>query len=115
MTSDIDVTALDNHEESVDFYALDTLARVIALEERKTGRISGLRVFCRLDISVFRESESGKHSYFVNEITRSHGTALFPRWDSRNKLNFLYHHLSETLHYLAAKKMYLEPPPLSFK
>lgn len=115
MTADVDITELDDHKSTLDFYTLDMLARIIALEERKLGRISGLRVFCRLDVSVFRVRESGEHHYFVNEITQTHGAGLFPRWDLNQRLNYFYHHLSNTLHHIASEKLYLQPPPPTFK
>lgn len=112
MEAEIDLTELEDLDsnERLDIFALRTLARVIALEERKTGRMSGLRVFCRVDVSLYRESEGGSHRYFVNEITRTHGAALFPNWDVENRLGFLFNHMSNTLHYISAKKLYQQPP-----
>lgn len=39
------------------------------------NRLSDLRVFCRIDVSVFMDS-TGNYQYFVNEVEASHGTAL---------------------------------------
>ena len=40
------------------------------------GELSDLRVFCRLDVSVFQDTK-GKYHYFINEVEASHGTSLF--------------------------------------
>ena len=69
--------AFDDPKNLFEHYALTILGKILLLEERQTGRMSGLRMFCRLDVSVFREQATGKHSFFVNEITRAHSTGLF--------------------------------------
>ena len=96
----------DIAESNIDNYVLNILARVISLEEKRIGRMSGLRVFCRMDVSVYRTT-SGDHRYFVNEITRTHGTALFPKWDSNNRLGYLFKSMSNVLHYISSQKLYL--------
>lgn len=111
MNPDDDLTEMDGVKLSnVNIVALQTLAQVIALEERRMQRMSGLRVFCRLDLSIYRHTESGKHEYFVNEITRTHGAALFPGWDSNNRLNFMFTHMSNILHFLSFKQLYRQAP-----
>jgi hypothetical protein len=40
------------------------------------GRLSDLRIFCRIDVSVFKDS-ANNYQYFANEVEASHGTALF--------------------------------------
>ena len=40
------------------------------------GELSDLRVFCRLDVSIFQDM-NGKYHYFINEVEASHGTTLF--------------------------------------
>ncbi|KAF6740933.1 hypothetical protein DFP72DRAFT_1085851 [Ephemerocybe angulata] len=65
----------DMQDHSFQLYALSMLQMIISLEESASGTQSGLRLFARLDISAFREGEG--YRYFVNEITRSHATALF--------------------------------------
>ena len=61
----------------------ETVKRLVELEERKNGRKSGLRVFCRLDVGVFEDVEKEKEGwevcYIVNKVTRSHGCELFMR------------------------------------
>ena len=106
----MDLTEFDNIESSLDKFVLDILVRVIALEERRMGRMSALRVFCRLDVSIYLE-KGGEHKYFVNEITRTHGAGLFSQWDSNNRLDFLFIHMSNILHYISSHKLYLADPP----
>ena len=110
MDSEVGLYEYDNIDSSLDNFALNILARVVALEERVMGRMSGLRVFCRLDVSVYQE-KNGDHKYFVNEITRTHGAALFPQWDSKKRLDSLFTNLSDTLHYISSNKLYLRSPP----
>lgn len=105
----MDLTEFDNLDSSIDHFALNMLVRVISLEERRTRRMSCLSVFCRLDVSVYRK-KTGEHKYFVNEITRTHGTALFPQWDSNNSLDLLFTHMANTLHYVCSRRLYLNPP-----
>jgi hypothetical protein len=47
-------------------------------EEEKVlwGELSDLRVFCRVDVSIFQDTK-GKYQYFINEVEASHGTTLF--------------------------------------
>ena len=95
-------------------YALTILGRVIALEERRTKRMSGLRIFVRLDVSVFRERETGSYRFFVNEITRTHGTCLFQEWVSHDQSDFVFQDLCHILHLVASEKLFLvkpSPPP----
>lgn len=76
-------TTVTLHELNHEFahYVLDYLARLIGLEEEQLGRdgrthLSGLRVFVRLDISLYRDHGDGKLHYMVNEVTRGHASAL---------------------------------------
>jgi hypothetical protein len=111
MEPEIDLTQLENTNSNLDYFTLRILARVIALEERRTGRMSGLRVFCRMDISIYRATERGDHQYYVNEITRTHGGALFPKFDSNKRLNNLFNHMSNILHHISMMKLYQQSPP----
>ena len=45
-------------------------------------RLSDLRVFCRIDVSVFMDT-TGKYQYFANEVEASHGTTLFLHYIDR--------------------------------
>jgi hypothetical protein len=98
----------------LEHYALTILGRIIALEERRSERMSGLRIFVRLDVSVFRERDTGRCRFFVNEITRTHGTGLFQEWLDRDQADFLFQELCEVLHLVASQRLFLvepSPPP----
>jgi hypothetical protein len=68
-------------------------------------RMSGLRVFCRLDVSVYREKATGKHSFFVNEVTRTHGSGLFQHWTDHQMADPFFVHLMHVLHLVASEKL----------
>ena len=102
---EIDYTEFDDPKSNLDVFALKILARVILLEERRLRRWSGLRVFCRLDVSIYREQEGGLHHYFVNEITRTHGAGLFSLWDTNIQLNGFFNHMSQVLHHISSTEM----------
>ena len=65
---------LDN---DLHIFVLNVLASLITQEESRGIKTSGLKVFARLDISVFRRVDKGKLSYMVNEVTRGHTASLF--------------------------------------
>jgi hypothetical protein len=111
--SEVNLTDFDKLDSIIEHFALNMLARVIALEEKRMGKMSGLRVFCRLDVSIYRDGR-GEYNYFVNEITRTHGAGLFPQWDSNNKLDLLLSNMSNTLHDICSQKLFFKPP-LSFE
>jgi hypothetical protein len=105
------MSSFDNDEDTMEYYILNIFARVIRLEEIQFEKMSGMRLWCRMDVSVYREKETGKHQFFVNEITRSHTAALFPRWDSSDLLDrFFYRSLARSLHHVAALKLFDDPP-----
>ncbi|KAJ2911984.1 hypothetical protein MD484_g8434, partial [Candolleomyces efflorescens] len=58
-------------------YVLRTLDKLILHEERQYGVTSGLRLFARLDVGVFKSKGGGPLKYCINEITRSHATGMF--------------------------------------
>ena len=101
MEPEIDLTELDDNASNLEIFALQILARVVLLEEKRFMRVSSMRVFCRMDISIFCKQDNGRHYYFVNEITWTHSAALFPQWDTNSRLNNLFSHISNILHYLA--------------
>lgn len=109
---DVGMEDFDDPQNLFEPYVLKMLGNIILLEEKRTGRMSGLRIFCRLDVSVFREQETGKHSFFVNEITGSHGAALFESWITHSMADSLFRHMSNILHLVGSKKLYLCPPTL---
>jgi hypothetical protein len=97
----------DDPTKLIEHYALTMLGKIILLEEKETKRWSGLRAFCRLDVSVFREKVSGKHNFFVNEITRSHTCGLFQDYVQHGLADPLFSHLCNVLHHVAANKYFL--------
>lgn len=66
------------------------LGKLVMTEEHIAKKTSSLRLFVRLDCSVFFEPRIQAHQLFVNEITRSQDTALWLdkalRWE---KVSFL--------------------------
>ncbi|KDR67504.1 hypothetical protein GALMADRAFT_216369 [Galerina marginata CBS 339.88] len=106
------LTDFDDPNLSFESYVLRMLAKVIILEEVKFKRKSGLRIFCRMDVSVYRNATTAKHEFFVNEITRSHGACLFTKWDHSLKWRAAFNTFSQILHLAAKKKFYLSPPSL---
>lgn len=101
----------DEPNNLIEQYALTILGRVIALEEKQTRRMSGLRVFCRLDVSVFRERETGGYRFFVNEITRTHGAGLFQEWVGHEQADYFFEHLARVLGQVATLALYSGCPP----
>jgi hypothetical protein len=92
-------TILSPHEEEgchAD-YILPLLYQLIVAEEHITKRRSGLRVFVRMDISVFQTK--GKFSYVVNELTRSHQATLFTEYVG-GKADFAFQDMTKVLHFI---------------
>ena len=100
----------DDKGSLFEVYILSMLGKIILQEERQTGRMSGLRIFCRLDVSVCRDRATGEHSFFINEIMRTQGAALFQGWDIKNRLDLLFMHMENILHLVASQKLYIQPP-----
>jgi hypothetical protein len=86
-------------ENSLPEYALNLLSRLVAAEEFYTKRRSCMRIFVRMDISVFQRE--GKFHYMVNELTRSHQTGLFMHWDRMGHMDSLILDLANVLHFVA--------------
>jgi hypothetical protein len=78
------------------------LYRLITAEEILTKRRSGMRLFVRMDVSVLQKQD--KFYYMVNEITRSHQTALFLHWDG-GRMDHCIQELVKAFHYIAGLKM----------
>ena len=108
--ADVDISKFDVDVDQMDYYILNIFSRVIRQEERMTGRMSGLRIFCRVDASIYRHAGAKEHHFFVNEITRTHGAGLFPSWDTNNRLDFLFVRMAKVLHYVAQEKIFQKPP-----
>lgn len=78
------------------------LGKLVITEEYLGKKTSSLRLFARLDCSVFFEPQIQTHQLFVNEITRSQDTALWLdkcRGNNRD-ISFLSY-LTQALYYAA--------------
>lgn len=82
-------------------YALRMFSKLVAAEEYIVGQDSGLRVFARLDISLFTIASSGQCYFMVNDVQRGHHTAFFGEADTIGQFGILRQELSHTLHYIA--------------
>lgn len=68
---------LEIAEHEFKYFAITTFQKLVDAQEQQFGTgNSMLRVLCRLDISVIRD-QSGRLSYFVNEVSKSLRTVLF--------------------------------------
>ena len=104
---EIPVEDFDDPKNLLENYALTILGKIILLEERQSGRMSGLRIFCRLDVGVFRDQATGEHCFFVNEVTRTHTAALFQEFLSHQMADPVFSHLSDLLHMVALRNCFL--------
>jgi hypothetical protein len=89
-------------EESLPFFALKMLSRVVTADEFHMKRRSDFRIFVRMDISVFQRE--GKFQFMVNELTSSQHTALFWEWGARN-MDYCIRDLGLTLHLAADEEL----------
>jgi hypothetical protein len=93
-------------------FVLDMMGKMVLAEEHQYGMVSGLRVFARWDVSVFRNVDSCKYEYFVSEITRSWSTCLFqPEASPTGMGNLMLLHLAKLLHHLSVTKFLKNSPP----
>jgi hypothetical protein len=92
---------LDNCFEK---YALEMLGKLVAVDEFRIKRRSQLRIFCRLDVGVFKSQDTGKFQYMVNKITPCHTTALFTAWDISNWMEVFVQEMAKVLHFLSSKR-----------
>lgn len=84
-------------EASLVHFVLNMLYRLVLADEHYTARTSCMRIFLRMDISVFERN--GQFHYFINELTRSHQTGLFLHWDKIGKMDFCIQDLANILHF----------------
>lgn len=93
-------------------FVLSMLGKLVLAEERRYKRFSGLRIFARMDVSVFRHSETGKYQYFVNEVGRAHSTHLFHNYVDESGIgDHMITNLVKLLHYSASQKLLQSKPP----
>jgi hypothetical protein len=84
-------------EKSLPYFALNVLSRTILTQEFYMPRRSCMRLFVRMDISVFQRD--GKFHYMVNELTSSQHTALFMAWGTKH-MDFCLQDLAKSLHFV---------------
>jgi len=91
------------------------LGKLIIAEEQCSGRVSSLRIFCRLDISLYRDisRDGGQgYKYVVNEVNRTFSTCLFYNHSQPNGMgDGLFWHLAQALQHVAEKKFLINSPP----
>jgi hypothetical protein len=85
-------------ENSLEQFALNMLSRIILAQEFYMKRRSCMRLFVRMDISVFQQD--GMFHYMVNELTSSQHTALFMEW-GLDHMDFCIQDLAKSLHFVA--------------
>ena len=76
------------------------MAKLIKAEELVNKKPSGLRIFVRLDVSVFAKAGEDGYHFVVNEVTRGHNTGFWGRWGKKEEQDALFQELSYTLHFL---------------
>jgi hypothetical protein len=107
-------TTLSPHQEdsndTLQRFVLETLHRLIIAEEHITNRPSTMRIFVRMDISVFRNE--GCFQYYINELTRSHQTGLFCHWDVAGRMDLCIQDLAKVLHYVTYQRLWNRRFPL---
>jgi hypothetical protein len=88
------------------------LGKLVLAEEREYRRFSGLRIFARMDVSVYRDKTNQVYRYVVNEVARGHTTHLFHGHDSDlGTSDHMITNLALLLHYVASHKLnHAEPP-----
>jgi hypothetical protein len=91
-----------DHEASFEKYLLEILGKLVSEDESRIERQSQLRIFCCLDVAVFKDGRTGRFSYTLSEITPCHTTALF--WDGSCRQDIFFQEMAKTLHFLASKR-----------
>lgn len=92
-------------------YVLEMMGKLVLMEEKTTQRMSGMRIFCRLDVSVYCDRLTREYRYYCNEVTRAHVGALFASWDEHERLEIIYTQLSRILHMCTSHGVFNSPPP----
>jgi hypothetical protein len=86
-----------NADTTFERFALKMISKLVPAEEFITKQRSSMRIFLRMDASVFLAN--GKPHFMVNELTRTHHTGMFHRWDSHNRNELLVQELAKVLHF----------------
>jgi len=90
------------------------LGKLILAEERTSGELSSLRIFSRLDISVYRDTSANGSGfqYVLSEVNRTLSTAVYSAYaEPIGTWDALITHLAETLHLATANGCFLSHPP----
>jgi len=90
-------------EHSFEHFAMQMLSKLVPAEEYMTGRRSGLRVFCRLDVSVYKDSRDKSMKFLLDNIARSQTTGLFLEWAKTSRRGVFFRELSSGLHCMVLK------------
>jgi hypothetical protein len=77
------------------------LTKLVPADEFITKQRSGMRIFLRMDISIFLAD--GTPRFFVNELTREHCTSLFQAWDRASRTEVMIQEFAKLLHFAAIK------------
>jgi hypothetical protein len=88
-------------EKTFELFALKMLSKLIPAEEFITNRESGMRIFVRVDASIFLAEE--ETHFIVNELTRSHNTDMFNHWDEAFKNELLVQELAKVLCFVSLR------------
>ena len=98
--------------ESFEKFVLDMVGSLILAEEKMLGIVSGLRIFGRCDVSIYRDVSAGKYKYVMSEITRSYSTCLFePSCDPTGIADVMIARLLHVLQRVASSKFLAGTPP----
>jgi hypothetical protein len=76
-------------------YILSMIGQLILASEYHSKMFSGLRIFCRMDASIYRQED--QIYFFINEFDHSTNTGLFSSADSSEQLESSFVTLSLTL------------------
>ena len=97
------MVGIPHYQQDNDFetYVLSMLGQYILAYEYHSNFFSGLRIFCRMDTSVY--SQQDRFHFFINEMTHSHNTGLFSFIDQYEELESAYSDLSLTLEHAVVK------------
>ncbi|KAF8873546.1 hypothetical protein CPB84DRAFT_1798310 [Gymnopilus junonius] len=110
VAEDVSARAYD-FADSYEKFVLEMVGKVIMLEELRYKVPSDLRIFVRADVSVYRNADTGKYSFFVNEFTRSTTTSLFLYYLDGSAGDVLITTMVDVLHTVASNKAKHLPPP----
>jgi len=99
-------------KKSLPQFVLDMIGKMVLAEEKSYGVVSGLRIFGRCDVSIFRNVATGRYEYVVSKVTRSYSTCLFTPWcDPEGAADVMISRLLRVLHRVARVRFLSQAPP----